>query len=53
LFILFTVVFFSANAGGLDYAKGLFYKIFGVLYIVSLIVGMVLTTRMRRTVETL
>jgi len=53
LFILFTVVFFSANAGGLDYAKGLYYKIFGVLYIVSLIVGMVLTTRMRQTVETL
>ncbi|KXK16076.1 MAG: hypothetical protein UZ14_CFX002000112 [Chloroflexi bacterium OLB14] len=45
LFIVFTVLFFSIGA------KGLPYTIFGALYLVSLIVGMVLTTRMRNTIE--
>lgn len=53
LFILFTALFFNVSAKGLDYAKGLQYTIFGALYIVSLIAGMTITTRMKQTVESL
>ena len=47
LFILFTLLFFMNGAGGLP------YTIFGALYLVSLILAIVLTVRMRQTVETL
>jgi hypothetical protein len=47
LFIVFTALFFTIGA------KGLIYQIFGALYLVSLIVGMVITTRMKQTVESL
>ena len=47
LFILFTLLFFMNGAGGL------LYTIFGALYLVSLILAIVLTVRMRQTVETL
>jgi membrane-bound metal-dependent hydrolase YbcI (DUF457 family) len=47
LFILFTVLFFSAGAEGLS------YTIFGALYLLSLVVGIVITIRMRRTVESI
>ncbi|RIK31760.1 MAG: hypothetical protein DCC56_06155 [Anaerolineae bacterium] len=46
LFIVFLPLFFMIGA------KGLPYTIFGALYLVSLIVGMVLTIRMRKTIET-
>jgi len=45
LFILFTVLFFAIGT------KGLHYMIYGVLYLVSMIIGMVMTIRMRSTVE--
>lgn len=47
LFVLFTGLFFTLGA------KGLQYQVFGVLYLVSLIVGMVITTKMIKTVESL
>lgn len=47
IFILFTALFFSIGA------KGLPYTIFGALYILSLIVGIVITIRMRQTVESI
>lgn len=47
LFILFAALFFLSGA------KGLQYTIFGALYLVSLIVAMVTTTRMKQTVESL
>jgi len=47
LFILFTVLFFSTGT------KGLVYQVFGGLYLLSLIVGMVKTVQMRKTIETL
>jgi len=47
LFVLFTVLFFIIGT------KGLHYTIFGALYLVSLIVAIVMTVRMKRTVETL
>ena len=47
LFILFTALFFTVGA------KGLLYQVFGGLYLVSLIVGMVITTKMKQTVESI
>jgi membrane-bound metal-dependent hydrolase YbcI (DUF457 family) len=47
LFILFTLLFFTIGT------TGIVYQVFGGLYLVSLIVGMVITIRMRQTVETL
>lgn len=47
LFIVFTALFFSSGA------KGLPYTIFGALYLLSLIVGIVITIRMRRTLESI
>jgi len=47
LFIVFTALFFTIGT------KGLIYQIFGALYLVSLIVGMVITTKMKRTVESI
>ncbi|MEW6085076.1 MAG: metal-dependent hydrolase [Chloroflexota bacterium] len=47
LFIVFMALFFGIGADGLQ------YTIFGALYLVSLIVGMVITTKMKRTVESL
>lgn len=47
LFIVFTALFFTIGA------KGLQYQVFGALYLISLIVGMVITTKMKRTVESL
>jgi membrane-bound metal-dependent hydrolase YbcI (DUF457 family) len=46
LFLIFTVLFFTAGAEGLP------YMIFGALYLLSTIVAMVITIRMRKTVET-
>jgi len=45
LFVLFTVLFFAIGT------KGLHYQIFGALYLISLIVGMTITARMKDTVE--
>ena len=45
LFIVFTALFFSIGRAGLH------YQIYGGLYLVSLIVGMVITIRMRRALE--
>jgi membrane-bound metal-dependent hydrolase YbcI (DUF457 family) len=45
LFALFTVLFFTIGT------KGLPYQVFGALYLLSLIVGMVMTTKMKDTVE--
>jgi len=53
LFVIFTVLFFNVNSTGLDYAKSLYYKIYGGLYMVSLIAGMIITTRMKQSVESL
>jgi len=53
LFVIFTALFFNSNAQGFNYAKGLYYLIYGGLYIVSLVVGMAITTKMKQTVETL
>lgn len=47
LFIIFTALFFSIGR------EGLHYKVYGGLYLVSLIVGMVITTKMKRTVESI
>lgn len=47
LFIVFTALFFGIGA------KGLPYTVFGALYLLSLIVGIVITIRMRRTVESI
>lgn len=47
LFIVFTLLFFTIGT------KGLIYQIFGALYLISLIVGMVITTKMKKTVESL
>jgi membrane-bound metal-dependent hydrolase YbcI (DUF457 family) len=47
LFLLFTVLFFRMGAEGLP------YTIFGALYLLSTIVAIAITIRMRRTVETL
>ena len=46
LFILFTLMFFVMGA------KGLQYTIFGALYLLSMILAMIVTIRMRQTVET-
>ena len=47
LFILFTLMFFVMGT------KGLQYTIFGGLYLISMIIAMSVTIRMRRTVETI
>lgn len=47
LFILFTLMFFVRGT------KGLPYTIFGALYLISMIIAMSVTIRMRRTVETI
>ena len=47
LFVVFTALFFTIGT------KGLIYQIFGALYLISLIVGMVITTKMKKTVESL
>ena len=47
LFLLFTVLFFTAGSTGLA------YTIFGALYLVSMIIAVVVTIQMRRTTETL
>lgn len=47
LFILFTALFFIAGSGGLG------YQVFGGLYLLSLILAMVVTIQMRKTVESL
>ena len=47
LFILFVLLFYTLGA------KGLLYQVYGGLYLVSLIVGVVITVRMRDTVESL
>lgn len=47
LFVLFTVLFFAVGT------KGLLYQIFGGLYLLSLIVSIVITIRMKQTVESL
>jgi len=47
LFVLFTVLFFTVGT------KGLVYQAFGGLYLLSLIVGIVITIRMKHTVETI
>ena len=45
LFIVFTALFFALGT------KGLHYQAYGALYLVSLIAGMVITTKMKDTVE--
>ena len=45
LFILFTVLFFTIGTVGLH------YKVFGVLYLLSMIIAMTVTIRMKQTVE--
>lgn len=47
LFVVFTALFYTVGT------KGLIYQIFGALYLISLIVGMVITTKMRQTVESI
>ena len=47
LFVLFTAMFFIIGT------KGLHYTIFGALYLVSMLIAMTVTIRMRKTVETL
>ena len=46
LFILFTALFFMVGAAGLP------YTIFGALYLLSLMIALVLTVRMKATIET-
>jgi membrane-bound metal-dependent hydrolase YbcI (DUF457 family) len=46
LFVLFTVLFFTVSPTGLP------YTIFGALYLVSMIVAVVVTIQMRKTLET-
>jgi membrane-bound metal-dependent hydrolase YbcI (DUF457 family) len=45
LFILFTLLFFVIGT------KGLHYMVYGVLYLITMIVAMITTVRMRRTLE--
>jgi len=45
LFIVFIVLFFAIGTVGLH------YKVFGVLYLLSMIIAMVVTIRMKQTVE--
>jgi membrane-bound metal-dependent hydrolase YbcI (DUF457 family) len=45
LFILFTVLFFVIGV------KGLHYTIYGALYLITMIVSIVMTIRMKRTLE--
>jgi len=47
LFALFTVLFFTVGT------QGLLYQVFGGLYLLSLIVSIVITIRMKQTVETI
>lgn len=47
LFVVFTALFFTVGV------EGLIYQVFGALYLISLIAGMIITTKMKRTVETL
>jgi len=47
LFIVFTALFFSIGAEGLP------YTIYGVLYLLSIIIAIVVTIQMSKTVETL
>ena len=47
LFVLFTALFFIVGT------KGLQYQVYGGLYLLSLIVGVVITIRMKQTVETI
>lgn len=47
LFFLFTLLFFMLGADGLP------YTIFGALYLLSIIVAIVMTIQMRKTLETL
>jgi membrane-bound metal-dependent hydrolase YbcI (DUF457 family) len=47
LFVVFTALFFAIGR------EGLHYKVYGVLYLVSLIVAMTITTRMKQTVESI
>lgn len=47
LFIVFAVLFFRMGAEGLQ------YTIFGALYLISMIVAIVMTIQMRKTVESL
>lgn len=47
LFVLFTTLFFTIGP------KGLQYQVFGGVYLLSLIVGMVITIQMKDTVESL
>lgn len=47
LFIVFTALFFTIVP------EGLIYQLFGALYLISLIVGMIITTRMKQTIESL
>jgi membrane-bound metal-dependent hydrolase YbcI (DUF457 family) len=47
LFIVFAVLFFSLGAEGLP------YTIFGALYLISMIIAIVMTIQMRKTVESL
>ncbi|MGZ9222511.1 MAG: metal-dependent hydrolase [Anaerolineales bacterium] len=47
LFVFFTLLFFTTGAVGLP------YLIFGALYLLSLIMAIVITIQMRKTVETL
>lgn len=46
LFILFTLIFFVLGV------KGLHYTLYGGLYLVSLVITIIITLRMRRTIET-
>ena len=46
LFILFAIVFF--NIGG----EGMQYTVFGALYLLSTIIAIVMTIRMKKTIET-
>ncbi len=45
MFILFALVFFALGT------KGLHYTIYGALYLVSMVIAMVITVRMQRTIE--
>ena len=47
LFVLFTALFFGAGS------TGLLYTIVGALYLISMIIAIVLTIRMRKTIEIL
>lgn len=47
LFVVFTALFFAIGT------QGLIYQIFGALYLVSLIVGITITTRMKQSIESL